>query len=102
MSHNKFYGIDDSNFEQIESSLEAIHEIDRVIGGVSSIARSLDAVGIGCSEELMHMVNHLRSLAKNVEDGIMRESHDRYHQTRETTNQIIGMALTSCLVKEVK
>lgn len=97
MSHNKFYGIDDSEFEQIESPLKAIHEIDRQLNQLASIAVALNVVGIGISKDVFYLLNNLRSLSKNVEDGIMRESNKSYQESKESTNKLIGMALTSCL-----
>ena len=100
MSHNKFYGVDDSEFEQIENPLEAIHEIDSLLNSVYSLAHSLDVVGMGCAKDLYYLVGNLRSLVKNAENGILRESQERYEQSQQSTSNMINAAMSMCLSKK--
>ena len=96
------YGIKetDCGVEHIECPLEASHEIAKQIGYVKSLADNLSMVGIGCSSELHYLADVISSLAKDISDGIYKESAERYQHSRESTNNLIGAALTACLLEK--
>lgn len=77
--------------------LKAVHSIHPVVNDIRYLAKAMRILGMSSSDRLYEMAEEIEVLAKTAANGICREAHLRYEETKKQTGEMIGMALTSCL-----
>ena len=76
-----------------ENSLEASHEISRVVHQIDNIAYALQSLGIPAGEELLMIRDNISSLAHECAEHIMKEQPERLLDTQNQTWNLVGAVL---------
>lgn len=88
-----------SDYEE-NNPLTPIHNIGRLTHTLDGYANAMHVLGLPVGEDLFALSEEIRALSKEAADRVCRETSQRLQEQQESTNQMLGAALTACLIKD--
>lgn len=89
-----------SDYEET-NPLTPIHAIGRLTYDLDSYAHALKLLGIPAGDDLAELSKDIKALAKESADRVCRETSRRLSDQQESTNKMLGAALSACLIKDL-
>lgn len=87
-----------SSYEE-NNPLTPIHSIGHLTYTLAEYAHAMQVLGLPVGEDLFALSEEIRALSKEAADRVCRETSLRLQEQQASTNQILGAALTACLIK---